>query len=256
MRKIAVFAIAAMMLAIAAIAYAQDPRTNTYEVTASTTPKTKGTTSKPVAVGVTFNYKVGEQQNRRPQVIQKYSIRFGGLRTNTNSFPACTAAKINAAGNDSGCAKGSAVGTGDVTNNVGATGNVADKSIVCFLKLTVYNSGNQKGALYLKGGPNQTPSCPTEISVAIDARFVRRGAATALEFQVPQSLKHPIANLDNAVVDVKSKIKKLTRKVNGKTKGFFEAVGGCNKAGSRDVTVVFTPESGPSATAQTKAKCS
>lgn len=255
MRKLAVLAVTGLMLAIAAVVYAQETRTNTYNVTASTTPRTTGSTKAPKPVGVKFNYKVGEQNNNRPIVIEKYSIRFSGLHTNGNSFPGCTAAQINAAGNDSGCPKGSAVGTGDVTNNVGAANNIADKSIVCFLKLTVYNSRNQKAALYLEGGPNATPSCPTEIAVAIDARFVRRGSATALEFTVPQSLKHPIAGLDNAVIDVKSSIKRITRKVNGKTKGFFEARGGC-KAGSRDVTVVFTPESGPSATAQTKAKCS
>ncbi len=255
MRKIAVLAVAGLMLAIAAVVYAQETRTNTYNVTASTSPRATGTAKKPTPVGVTFNYKVGEQNNNRPIVIEKYSIRFGGLRTNGNSFPGCTAARINAAGNDSGCPKGSAVGTGDVTNNVGGANNIADKSIVCFLKLTVYNSRNQKAALFLKGGPNQTPSCPTEISVAIDARFVRRGASTALEFTVPQSLKHPINGLDNAVVDVESKIRRITRRVNGKVKGFFEARGNC-RAGSRDVTVVFTPESGPSSTAQTKAKCS
>lgn len=255
MRKLAVLAVTGLVLAIAAIAYAQ--ANNTYTVTGSTTPRATGSTKKPVPVGVTFNYKVGEQTGQRPNVIEKYSIRFTGLRTNTNSFPKCTAASINAAGNDDGCPSGAAVGTGDVTNNVGSSTNQADKSIVCFLKLTVYNSGNQKGALYLRGGPNETPSCPTEISVAIDARFVRRGNATALEFIVPQSLKHPIANLDNAVVDVKSKIKRLTKKVKGKNVGFFEAVGGC-KSGTRDITVTFTPEAGKgvSATAQTKAKCS
>jgi hypothetical protein len=255
MRKLAILAVTGLMLAIAAVVYAQETRTNTYNVTASTTPRTTGSAKKPVPVGVKFNYKVGEQNNNRPIVIEKYSIRFGGLRTNGNSFPGCTAAKINAAGNDNGCPKGSAVGTGDVTNNVGGANNIADKSIVCFLKLTVYNSRNQKAALYLEGGPNATPSCPTEIAVAIDARFVRRGAATALEFTVPESLKHPIAGLDNAVIDVKSSIRRITRRVNGRTVGFFEARGNC-KAGSRDVTVVFTPESGTSATAQTKAKCS
>ena len=43
------------------------------------------------------------------------------------------------------------MGTGDVTNNVGASNNQADKSITCYLKLKVYHSRKQKGALYLAG---------------------------------------------------------------------------------------------------------
>jgi hypothetical protein len=254
MRKFAVLAVAGLLLAIAAVAYAQ--ATNTYTVTGSTSPKAVGSSKKPVPVGVNFNYKVGEQNNQRPNVIEKYSIRFGGLRVNGNSFPGCTAASINAAGNDDGCPEGSAVGSGDVLNNVGASNNQADKSIVCYLRLTVYNSRNNKAALWLQGGPNEARPCPTDIGVAIDARFIRRGSATALEFTVPQSLKHPIANLDNAVVDVKSRIRRITRRVNGKRKGFFEAIGGCRN-NRRSITVVFTPEAGkgPSATAQSFAQC-
>jgi hypothetical protein len=257
MRKIAIFAVSALVLAAAAIAYAQaQTPTNTYSVSASTNPRTKGTTKAPKTVSVKFNYKVGEQNNLRPSVIEKYSIRFTGLRQNSNSFPGCTAAQINAAGNDNNCPSGSAVGTGDVTNNVGATNNQADKSIQCFLKLTVYNSRKNKAALYLEGGPQAAKPCPTAISVGIDARFVRRGATTALEFSVPESLKHPITGLSNAVVDVKSTIKALSRTVNGERKGFFEAVGGCDARGRRAVTVVFTPEQGNAATAQTFARCS
>lgn len=255
MRKVAVLAMTGLLLVVAAVAYAQV--TNTYTVTASTNPAKAGSSKKPVPISVKFNYQVGEVDGKRPSPVKKYSILFDGLRVNTNSFPKCSAAQLKAS--KAGCAAAK-VGSGAVRNASGATNNPNDKSIVCDLQLTVYNSGNNKGLLLLEGGPGQGAGkeCPIEFGPSngtIPANYARSARGTALEFSVPATLLHPLATLDNSVYDVRSTILKKTKKVKGKTVGYYEAVGGC-RGGRRTVTVTFTPETGSTQKASSPAKCS
>lgn len=235
-----------LVLAIAAVAVAQAQQ-NTYTVTASVSPTKAGSKSKPVPVGLKFNYTVGEAGGLRPSVITRYSILFGGMQVNGANFPKCTAAQINAAGSDSPCPSGSAVGSGNVENQTGATTNTSDKALACHLDLTLYNGGKGRMALYLLGG---APTCPISVSQAIDARLVKKTAGTALEFSVPPTLAHPIAGFDNAVVQTASSVKKKV----SKGKGYFESIGGC-KNNKRLVSVTFTPESGTAVATTTTAKC-
>jgi hypothetical protein len=235
----------ALVLAFAAVAFAQV--TNTYTVTASVSPTKAGTKSKPVPIGLKFNYQVGEASGLRPSVITGYSILFSGIATHGEDFDKCTAAQINAAGSNSVCKSSSKVGGGNVENITGATANPSDKSLNCHLDLTLYNGGKGALAIYLFGAP---PSCPISVSQAIPAKFVKKSTGSALEFQVPPTLGHPITNFDNAVVQVASTV---TKKV-AKGHGFFESQGGC-KGGKRIVSVTFTPESGSPSTATTTTKC-
>jgi hypothetical protein len=257
MRKKVLSLATLLVLAIAALAYAQQSQNNVYEVTASTSPSKAGTSKKPVNISLKFDYKVGEANGLRPAVIEKYSIRFAGLKVNTNRFAECTAQKINQAGNDQACPSDALMGTGRVQNASGDRNNFADKSISCFLRLKVYNVKNNRATLYLFGGPNQTPACPIEIAVAIPANYARRGSVTALEFSVPDSLKHPLATLDNAVLNVESTIRNRTKTVRGKKVAYYQSVGGC-RSNRRAVTVVFTPEDGKGGgtrTAGANARC-
>src|SRR5947199_411065 len=93
---------------------------NTYSVTASTSPTRAGTKAKPVPVSIKFNYQVGEQSGQEPAAVKRYKISFYGIRSvNGALFKKCSAAKIAAAGNDdSGCPKGSQVGSGTVASHV------------------------------------------------------------------------------------------------------------------------------------------
>ena len=255
MRKLVMLAVSVLVLSIAAVAYAQG-QTNKYEVQAKTSPTKAGKSKKPVPVAITFNFQVGEVNNLRPAVIEKYSIKFGGLRTNTNSFPGCSQSQLQAS--KAACEK-AIVGRGSVRNNSGASDNPSDKSIACDLELTIYNSRNNRGMLLLEGGPGQGEGreCPLEFGPAngiIPTNYVRSSDGTALEFSVPENLRHPLATLDNALYDSKSTILRRTVKRNGKTKGYYESVGGCRN-NRRSVTVTFTPENGPSQRASTFAKC-
>ena len=253
MRKLLIAVTAMFVLGIAAVAYAQV--TNTYTVSGSTNPTRAGSSSKAVPVSVKFGYTVGEASGKRPSPVRKYSIRFAGLRVNTNAFTKCAANR-----KPSQCPSKSIVGTGFITNATGARNNPDDKSITCNAGLSVINNGSNKATIFVEGSPNQTDPrrrCAIELSSPIPARFIRAsgGAATSLEFTVPQSLLHPLPTLDNAVTSVTSTIKRLTTRRNGKTVGFFESTGGCVN-GKRNLTVTFTPETGTPARAQRLASCS
>ena len=252
MRKIAIALTAMFVLGLCAVAYAQV--TNTYTVSGSTSPTRAGSKARPVPVSVKFGYTVGEQNNNRPSPVQKYSIRFAGLAVNTNFFPRCAAGR-----NPDDCPSRSIVGTGFITNATGARNNPADKSIQCNAALSVINNGNNRATIFVEGNPQSSDPrtrCAIELSSPIQARFIRAagGSAVSLEFTVPESLRHPLPTLDNAVTSVTSTIKRLTVRRSGRTRGFFESTGGCVR-GRRNITVTFTPESGTAARAQRLAPC-
>jgi hypothetical protein len=258
MRRIAILGLAALVaVAVAAVAYAQ--QVNTYTVKGDVTPRKAGTPSKPTTVGVDFNYSVGEQSGNRPSPVKHYSIRFEGLRVNTNRWPSCDAALINRNGGKiDKCPKGSQVGKGYIENATGASSNVADRSIKCNASVTVFNVRGGKAALAIQGSPNSSDSrtrCDIELAQAIPAVYRKRGAFMALEFTVPSLLLHPLPGLDNAVQNVRSNITRQSKRFKGKRVGYYESVGGC-KRGKRRIEVVFTPEKGERKTGKTTAKCS
>lgn len=253
-KKITVAVTAAFVLSLAAFAYAQ--AVNTYTVTGSTSPTNAGSKKKPVPVSVKFGYTVGEASGNRPSPVKKYSIKFAGLNVNTAPFPKCSAATLQDRG-PSACPSGSRMGTGFIENATGNAADPKDRSISCNAALSVYNSGSNKGVIYVAGSPGNTDprtKCAIELAAPIPAQFVRSSTGTALEFTVPPSLLHPLPTLDNAVVAVNSTIRKATKKVKGRTVGFFESVGGC-KSKKRNITVTFTSEAGESKRAQKLATC-
>jgi hypothetical protein len=250
MRRLAVLSTAvALVVALAAVAYAA--QVNTYTASGKTSPSAAGSKKKPVPVQLKFGYTVGEEGGQRPSPVKRYTIGFQGLQSNGGLFPKCSAQAINDAGDDSGCAKGSVVGTGFVKNAAGASANPADRSIPCNLNLKIYNSGQGKAALYLSGTP---PQCAIPISQAIDAKYVKIPGGQALQFEVPANLLHPVAGIDNAVVEVTSTIKKMTKKSKGKTRGYYEVAGGC-KGGKRGIEVSFLSEAGETKSAKGTASC-
>lgn len=256
MRKITILAVASLM-AFAAVAFATTQE-NTYTVQAGVSPTKSGTKKAPKPVSLNFGYTVGEKSGKRPALIKKYNIQFAGLQVNTNFFKGCSFAKIDQDQSDASCPKGSLMGTGSVENATGSTSDMNDKSLSCYLDLKLYNSRNNKAAIYLSGAPNSDPAknCPLSVDKAIDATFVRNSTGTSLQFTVDNFLLHPAPGFDNAVVLVKSTVRKATAKVKGKTRGWFESTGGC-KNKKRAVTVTFTPDNGsPSSKAQKLVPCS
>ncbi|MBX5442717.1 MAG: hypothetical protein IRZ32_14475 [Solirubrobacteraceae bacterium] len=141
-------------------------------------------------------------------------------------------------------------------NETGASSDPADKSIACNLNLRVYNAGQDRAALWLQGGPTQVvrgKPCVIQINQAIDARYVSHPGGTALQFEVPANLLHPVGGLDNAVVRVESTIRRLTVRRGGRLRGYYESIG-C-RSRQRPISVDFLSEAGQSETATAQARC-
>jgi hypothetical protein len=255
LRKLRIISLAvAGLLAVTAIAVAA--QVNTYTVKGGVSPTKIGTKAKPTPVSLKFDYTVGEATGKRPALIDQYDIFFENGQVNTSYFPKCTAATIDAAQSDSGCPKGSLMGQGNVENATGATSNESDRSLSCHLDLKIYNAGNQHAALYLHGEQSSDPAknCPLALDKAIDAKFVKRATGTSMVFTVDPTLLHPAPGFDNAVVQVKSNIRRATVTKAGKKRGFFESAGKC-RGGKSAIKVTFHQVDGTSKTVQTTGKC-
>jgi len=257
MRKLWVAGAAVLMIfAVTAIAWAQGEVTNTYVVKGSTSPAREGSARNPLPISINFDYEVGTTDGRRPSPIEKYSIRFGGTQVNTGAAARCRSSTLQNEG-PSGCPRGSIVGSGFIENATGNRSDPNDQSVECNASVQVINGTGNGGNLYVAGSPNSTDPrtrCAIELAAPIPFRFVRRGAATALEFEVPDTLLHPLPTLSNAVKRVQSRVRRITRRIRGKRRGYFESRGPCAR-NRRLITVVFTPEEGEQATAQTNAPC-
>jgi len=255
MRRVAaVVAALSVVLVVTAVAFAA--QVNTYNVTASTSPTRAGTKAKPVPVSIKFNYQVAEQSGQEPAAVKRYKISFYGIRSvNGALFKKCSAAQIAAAGNDdSGCPKGSQVGSGKIQshvyNNNDPSGNGA---LICNKDLHLYNAGKGKITLFLTGPAADCQAAPGGQPPFTGKYVAGEGGGTALQFDTPANLLHPVAGLTVAVRNVTSKINLKTVTKKGVKKGYYESVK-C-KGKSRPVAVTFTPESGSPSTAKATAAC-
>jgi hypothetical protein len=227
---------------------------NVYEVTGEVNGRA-GTSSRPSPISVRFDFTVNTDNGQRPAVVRRYRIAFDGLRVNSRVAPVCRL--TSTATSDARCSAGSRVGSGFIENATGQSADPADRSIVCNAAISVYNAGNNRATLFIEGDPNSTnprTRCQIGLAAPIPARFIRTSTGTALQFDVPQNLRHPLTGLDNAVVRVESRIRRITRRIGGRTRGFFESVGGC-RGGTRRIAVTFTPETGAAATDTASVPC-
>ena len=243
-------AVAALAAPVPALAQTQH---NTYSVTASVTPKNKGSKSKPVPAGVKFAYKVGEANGLQPAAVKRYTIGFAGLRTNGKHFKTCKASQMR--GTDKTCNKKALIGTGTITNFVYTDNDLSGQlgGFTCTKTLHVWNAGATRAVLFLGGAPNK---CGGVGNLApIPAKFVKFGSnGQALRFDVPRTVLHPISGLTVAVREVTATIKRQTvtvkgKKNKGKKRGFFESV-----SKKHPVEVTFLTEAGQTAKVKTNAR--
>ncbi|MBI5104353.1 MAG: hypothetical protein HZB46_05090 [Solirubrobacterales bacterium] len=261
-RFIAVAVLAAFGV-LAAVAFAGE---NQYNLTTTKVSPNGGTKKKPKPVGITVNFSIKDADGTIPDPVRDYSFSFEGVKVNTSVLPSCTAASMNAAKSDSDCPSKAVWGTGSITARAGSTDTPVDdpSAIKCNLDLKLYNSGTNKAALWLEGHPNGEPAqCAVDINEAIPATFKKKGANTVFTFRVPDSLLEQVT-LPVAVIDVKTKIKKIKATGSKKKKvGYFVSTGCSDK--KRDVSVIFAPgvqngagqpwSSGPEQTVKNTSSC-
>jgi hypothetical protein len=281
MRKLWIAILAIVSLgALAGVALAA----NTYEVhLAKNSPNKKGAMKKPVPAALDFGYRVGDTEGKRPFVIREYRIAAEGLRSYPAARPKCTYAaatdpNVTDPNDLSAKCRKAFVGTGTIKNLAGAPNN-RDTSVPCDVTLTLINISNgdprfpktvkqikKRGGIAIRIDTDP-PACPIPVHEALAAPFydtkIERVPTSELRFTVPDTLAHP-GGLDNAVIEVTSKIQKKTGKVGtkkgvpqpmskkGKKKkvGFYSLVG--RKGAKRTTRVTFVDESGAKSTATTQ----
>jgi hypothetical protein len=241
------------VLGFGGVAFAE----NIYEVhIANSSPKGKGTASKPLPVKLGFGYTVGDTEGLRPTVIEQYRIAPEGLVTFPKLFPSCTFRQA-AAPQVAGACRRALVGSGLVRNEAGAVGDRSQK-LVCNLRLTLYNisgAGRNGGmAIRLDGDPPAAPpgsqqvGCTLSVHTAIKAPFfparVEGQRTSELRFTVPSELQQPLPGVQNAVVEARSVVnrKTATTRIKGKrrTVGFYSEVGCKGRTRTTRVTFVDT----------------
>ena len=271
MRKFLIAAVAAVsVLAVAAVAYAA----NVYTVDGSTSPRGKGTPSKPLPVSLDFDFGVRDENPAfRGTPIEKYFIAAEGLVTYPELFPNCSGGTDGV--NNPALAvvkrtcKKARVGGGYIFAYGGAEADPTQK-LNCVLELNLYNLepgnygprgriGRKQGGLAIRidGVQPMPPSlddqykgqCATAQNEAILAPYkqvrIKGVRSDELQFTVPQSLLHP-SGLDTVVQNVRSAVRKRTarKRVGGRNRkvGFYSAVG-C-KGNQRSIQVTFISETG------------
>jgi hypothetical protein len=242
---------AAIVLALPASALAS----NSYDITSSFSPGKSGKKSKPTPVSGKFGFKVTDSEGKRPFALDSLKVDFAGLRMNTAQFKTCTPAAIEQAQSDSVCNPAALVATGYANNIAGNAASRDDGSIRCYLTVKLYNSGNGKAALYVKGDPGAAQPCPIAVATAIPVTIKRGATGDSLSFSIPANLKNPLPTLRNSLVETQLTLMKKTVKKGKKTVGYFETFGGCT-GGKRSVTVAFDNEGANDTTERSSARCS
>jgi hypothetical protein len=254
------------VLGFGGVAFAE----NIYEVhIANSSPKGKGTASKPLPVKLGFGYTVGDTEGLRPTVIEQYRIAPEGLVSFPKLFPSCTFRQASKTPVARACRR-ALVGRGLVRNQAGPVGNRTEK-LVCNLRLALYNisrAGRNGGmAIRLDGDPPAAPAgsqqvgCTLSVHTAIKAPFFRtrvEGQRTSeLRFTVPPQLQQPLTGVQNAVVEARSVVnrKTATTRIKGKrrTVGFYSEIG-C-KGRTRTTRVTFVDTQNRRFTANRKSPC-
>jgi hypothetical protein len=277
MRKFLIAAVAAVsVLAVAAVAFAA----NVYTVDGGTSPRGKGTPTKPLPVSLNFAYTVADENPAlRGTPVEKYFIGAEGLVTYPEEFPSCSGGADGANNTQLSVVKRvckkARVGGGIIKAYAGASpppesNSEIARSANCVLELNLYNlkPGNYgpRGKISKKHGglairidgvqasiPNLNDEhkgkCATAQNEAILAPYkpvrIKGVKSDELQFTVPQSLLHP-SGLETVVRDVSSNVRKRTarKRIKGTNRkvGFYSAIG-C-KGNQRSIQVTFISEEG------------
>jgi hypothetical protein len=275
MRKFLIAAVAAVtVLAVAAVAFAD----NVYEVNGGTSPRGKGTASKPLPVSLDFDFSVKDKiPENRGTPIEKYFIAAEGLVTYPELFRTCPGGTDGANNTDLATVKRvckkAKVGGGYIFAYGGAT-NTPTQKLNCVLELNLYNVepgkytkspnddiSKKNGGLAIRvdGVPPEPDTlhkdnageCALPQNEAILAPYktvkVKGVTSDELQFTVPQSLLHPAQGAETVVQFTNSSIKRLTarKRIKGKNRkvGFYSAIG-C-KGKQRSIQVTFITEDQP-----------
>lgn len=240
-----------LLLAGVAGAVTDGTAKNTYAVTGKVTPAKAGSKKKPVAVSLATSSTTTEASGQRPAVVSRYSSSTTGIRVNGKAFPTCEASRIEAAGSDTGCPKGSQIGKSTAVVKSGVTENQADQTYTCNLTIRLFNAKHNHVAIHLLADPSACDG--NAVNNVIDGKWTVTSKKATFTYTTPSAQSHSVADISSATVATTTVYKKVTRKYKGKKVGYLEAIG-CKK-GKRITIGTFTTEGGQVASARASQKC-
>jgi hypothetical protein len=239
LRRIVLIATALGVLVAAGAAYAA---INSYTATLSFSSKKAGTAAKPVPVSYSQNIVAKGTNGNRTAVLTDIVTKIYGLKADGKDFPTCTAAKIGAAGNDTGCPKGAMVATGAITAAVGAANNFTVAGSACDPLLHVWNGGQGKlSFFFVDQAPNHEclgGALKTGQVGPYPATYKTQGKFLVVDVPVPNYVSFPAPGVAGSLESEHLTWLKVTKKVKGKTMAATASVG-CLK-GKRPYTTTFT----------------
>jgi hypothetical protein len=228
-------------------------------------PSGKGSTARPLPVGVLFGLRVSEEDPAlRPAPIESYALAAEGLVVRPRLFASCSLRRLGRRRGVPRECERAKVGGGRIR---GAAGLVEDQtlegSVPCNLRLRVYNTGSGM-ALRLDGQPPVPPGlgskrlgCPVPVHLAIRVRTVETRIdgvrSTELRYTLPDRLLHPIEGWDASLRLVEVSLDRKRARRGRRTVGFYSAAG-CSGA-ERTVRVVFVDPQGGRAEATRSTGC-
>jgi hypothetical protein len=240
LKKIVLIAAALGLLVAAGTAYAA---LNTYSASLKFSPKAAGTPAKPVPVGYTQDYKASNATpGLRTGVLTDITTKIYGLKADGKDFATCSANKISAAGDDTGCPKGALVATGAITASVGQTSNfAASAGAACDPLLHVWNGGQGKLTFFfVDQAPNHEclgGSLKTGQVGPYPATYKTQGKYLVVDVPVPHYVSFPAPGVAGSLETEHLNWLKVTKKVKGKTVAASASIG-CLK-GKRPYAVTF-----------------
>jgi hypothetical protein len=229
-------------LGAAGAAYAASSVQNVYVFTSKTSikPVKSGTKQHPVAIGSVVEYTTSTiPSGSRPNVVDQIVFKIQDVREHTNRFPACGTSVLNSKG-PSHCRKGSKIGSGSFTVEIGPSSNQSQVALTCHPLVTVYNGGNHTLTYYVTSNNSADPAlCHSAKPIAFSATLTKHGNDLTQTIKIPQAVRHPVTGFDAAATDT---ILSLPVKQNKKKVGLFESIG-CPANHQRQIRAVFTTES-------------
>lgn len=219
-RNVLTLGLAGVVAALAVTpAFAAQANTYTVQAKITTAKHKRGTKAKPASAKVGFAYTVGEQTGLQPAAVKRYTIGMAGMRDNMAKYK-----------------PGTVVGSGKVDSFVYMTADpTGAKGFPCAKSLKIVSAGKSKATLLIDG-PGATCGGVGALP-PIAAKFVPfAGGGTALQFELPPTIMHPITGLTVAVRSVSSTLKQ----------GALSSVG--YKGAKRPVAATFLTEAGQATT--------
>jgi hypothetical protein len=157
----------------------------------------KATKAKPAAVNFkqTINVTPGTAGDARTGILHQITTTIDGVKVDAKGVPTCTAAKINAAQNDTGCPKTAEIATGYINAEIGSATDPTAAGSACDPQLDVWNGGPGKLIFFFVdtashsclGGALHTGQVPPWT-----ATYKQAGANLNVTIPIPNTVDYPL----------------------------------------------------------------